>query len=145
MVHILELIQDDHDFIRGLFDDLESNPDTRDIRCITLRRELPGHMHAEEATLYAHLRDAEPGEVRRLMAEHIDIRETLAWFEAIPQRDDAWLPALADLREVIEAHFVFEEGEVFKEAKDHIDMDRLFELSEAFQREKEAAARYAVA
>ena len=144
MVQILELIRDDHDFIRNLFDELESNPDTRDIRCITLRRELPGHMDAEEATLYARLRGAKPEVVRRLMADHTAIRETLARFETIPQRDDAWLPALADLREEVEAHFAFEEGEVFERAERHLDTGSLFELSEAFQREKEAAARYAV-
>ena len=141
MVQILELIRDDHDFIRNLFDELESNPDTRDIRCITLRRELPGHMDAEEATLYARLRGAKPEVVRRLMADHTAIRETLARFEVSPLRDDAWLPALAGLREEIEAHFTLEEEDIFEQARRHIDINTLFELGEVFPREKVAAAR----
>ncbi|MFA7562684.1 MAG: hemerythrin domain-containing protein [Methanoculleus sp.] len=141
MALILELIRDDHDLIRALFDELESNPETRDVRCITLRRELPGHMYAEEATLYAHLRDAVPGEIRRSLDEHAGIRETLAEFEKIPLRDDTWLPALADLRRQIEIHFAREEGEVFARAKEHIDRSDLFALSELFERGKVAAAR----
>ncbi len=143
MVQILELIRDDHDFIRNLFDELESNPDTRDIRCITLRRELPGHMDAEEATLYARLGGAKPEVVRQLMADHTAIRETLARFEVIPLRDDAWLPALAGLREEIEAHFTLEEEDIFEQAERYLDINTLFELGEVFPREKVAAARSA--
>lgn len=76
MPQILELIQDDHELIRNLFDELESNPDTRDVRCITLRRELPGHMYAEEATLYARLRDLVPEEIHRSLEEHDEVRKT---------------------------------------------------------------------
>ncbi|KLK88144.1 hemerythrin [Methanoculleus sediminis] len=142
MPQILELIREDHDLIRALFDELESNPETRDVRCITLRRELPGHMYAEEVTLYAHLRDRVPEEIRRSLDEHTEVRETLVRFERIPQRDDAWMPALADLRERVEAHFASEESEVFARAEEHLGRNDLFALSETFEREKVAAARY---
>jgi hypothetical protein len=141
MPQIFELIQEDHDLIRGLLNELESNPETRDVRCITLLRELPGHMYAEEATLYARLRSLEPGAIEQLLAEHTDIRETLARFERIPLRDDAWMPGLAGLRERIEAHFRAEEEQVFAWAEHRLSRDSLFELSETFQREKGVAAR----
>ena len=143
-MQILELIRNDHDLIRGLFDELETNPETRDVRCITLRRELPGHMYAEEASLYTRLRGVVPEEVRRSLDEHADIRRTLARFETIPQRDDAWMPALADLRERVEAHFAAEEEGLFARAEEHLDTKDLFGLSETFEQEKRAAARYAV-
>ena len=98
-------------------------------------------MDAEEATLYARLRGAKPEVVRRLMADHTAIRETLARFEVIPLRDDAWLPALAGLREEIEAHFTLEEEDIFEQARRYIDINTLFELGEVFPREKVAAAR----
>jgi hypothetical protein len=141
MPQIFELIREDHDLIRGLFNELESNPETRDVRCITLLRELPGHMYAEEATLYARLRNLEPEEIEQLLGEHTDIREALARFERIPLRDDAWMPGLAGLRERIEAHFRAEEEEVFAWARHRLSRDSLFELSETFQREKGVAAR----
>ncbi len=144
MPQILELIRDDHDFIRGLFDELESNPETRDVRCITLRRELPGHIYAEEATLYARLRDMVPEEIRRSLDEHTDIRETLARFEMIPLRDDAWMPALVDLRERVEAHFTSEEKEVFTLTEHHLSPAELFGLGEMFEQEKQKAAKFAV-
>ena len=113
MPQVLELIREDHDLIRALFDELESNPETRDVRCITLRRELPGHMHAEEVTLYAHLRDRVPEEIRRSLDEHNEVRTTLARFERILLQNDAWLPELRELREDVEAHFTTEEQRVY--------------------------------
>lgn len=144
MAQILELIKDDHDFIKSLLDELASNPDTRDVRCITLRRELPGHMYAEEATLYARLRGVVPEEIRQSLREHADIHRMLARFEAIPQRDKAWMPALEALTELVEAHFTTEEGEVFARAERHLDPGDLFELSEVFEQEKRKAAQFAV-
>ena len=144
MPHILELIRVDLDLIRSLFDELESNPETRDVRCITLRRELPGHMYAEEATLYAYLRDRVPEEIRRSLEEHSQVREALARFEQIPLRDDAWMPALVSLRGDIEAHFATEEGDIFVLAERHLDTGVLFELSEIFQEEKQKAAKLVV-
>jgi hypothetical protein len=145
MPQILELIRDDHDLIRTLFDELESNPETRDVRCITLRRELSGHMYAEEATLYARLQDVVPEEIRRSFDEHNGIRTAIARFEMIPPRDSAWMPALGELREDVEAHFATEEeGRVFALAEQNLTEDDLFALSETFQQEKEIAAQVAV-
>ncbi|MCM2466330.1 hemerythrin domain-containing protein [Methanoculleus oceani] len=143
MPQILEFIRDDHDLIRGLFDELESNPETRDVRCITLRRELPGHIYAEEATFYARLRDVVPEEIRQSLREHTDIRETLARFEMIPLRDDTWMPALVGLRELVETHFTLEEREVFSRAEHHLSPAELFGLGEMFEQEKQKAAQFA--
>jgi len=144
MAQILELIREDHDFIRGLFDELESNPETRDIRCITLRRELPGHMYAEEATLYARLRDVDPEGIGQSLKEHTEISEMLARFEAIPLRNDAWMPALADLTGLVKAHFAAEEEVIFSHAEHYLSRSDLFELSEGFGLEKQKAAQFAV-
>lgn len=145
MAQILELIRADHDFIRSLLDELAGNPETRDVRCITLRRELPGHMYAEEATLYARLRDVAPEEIRQSISEHSDIRDMLARFEAIPLRDEAWMPALAGLTDIVKAHFAAEEEEViFSRAEHYLSRSELFELSEGFGMEKQKAAQFAV-
>ena len=72
MAHILDLIRADHDFIRNILEELAGNPDTRDIRRLTLHRELLGHLHAEEVTLYARLRGAMPEEIGQSIREHGD-------------------------------------------------------------------------
>lgn len=145
MSQIFELIREDHDLIRNLFNEIESKPETRDVRCITLLRELPGHMYAEEATLYARLRNLEPEEIEQLLVEHTDIRETLARFERIPLRDDAWMPGLADLKDRIEAHFRAEEEEIFAWAKHRLSQDELFVLGGMFEQEKQRAAQFTTA
>ncbi|MDD3934370.1 MAG: hemerythrin domain-containing protein [Methanoculleus sp.] len=144
MAQILELIREDHNFIRSLFDELESNHETRDIRCITLRRELPGHIYAEEATLYARLRNVDPEGIGQSLKEHTEIREMLARFEAIPLRDEAWTPALTDLTDLVKAHFAAEEEVIFARAEHSLSRSDLFELSEGFLQEKQKAAQFAV-
>ena len=136
------LDQADHDFIRSLLDELADNP--RWMSGITLRRELPGHMYAEEATLYARLRDVAPEEIRQSISEHSDIRDMLARFEAIPLRDEAWMPALAGLTDIVKAHFAAEEEVIFSRAEHYLSRSELFELSEGFGMEKQKAAQFAV-
>lgn len=140
MAQILDLIKADHDFIRGIIDELVGNPEIWDIRRVTLRRELSGHMHAEEATLYARLRGDVPEDIDRSIREHDDVRDMLARFETISFRDRAWMSALAELRDLVEAHFSAEEGEIFSYAMHYFSRSELFELSEEFEVEKRRSA-----
>ncbi|NLZ29778.1 MAG: hemerythrin domain-containing protein [Methanomicrobiales archaeon] len=144
MAYILDLIRADHDFIRSILGELADNPDTRDIRRLTLRRELPGHLHAEETTLYARLQDVMPEEIGQSVREHGKIRDLLARLDAIPLRDAAWMLTLTELRDLIEAHFAAEEDGIFSRAEHHLSRSELFELSERFELEKQKAAEFAV-
>lgn len=140
MPQILELIEDDHDLIRVLFDEIEHDPDSRDVRCITLHRELLAHLLAEEATLYPRLREAVPEEVEVALDEHVTIRERLERFKVVPEGDEAWMEALDDLRDWVEAHFAQEEEDIFARARHYLSRSDLFALGEAFEKEKVTVA-----
>ncbi|HQN92452.1 MAG TPA: hemerythrin domain-containing protein [Methanoculleus sp.] len=140
MPQILELIEDDHDLIRVLFDEIEHDPDSRDVRCITLHRELLAHLLAEEATLYPRLREAAPEEVEMALDEHVTIRERLERFKVVPEGDEAWMEALDDLRDWVEAHFAQEEEDIFARARHYLSRSDLFALGEAFEKEKVTVA-----
>ncbi|MBP8676754.1 MAG: hemerythrin domain-containing protein [Methanoculleus sp.] len=140
MPQILELIEDDHDLIRVLFDEIEHDPDSRDVRCITLHRELLAHLLAEEATLYPRLREAVPEEVEVALDEHVTIRERLERFKVVPEGDEAWIEALDDLRDWVEAHFAQEEEDIFARARHYLSRSDLFALGEAFEKEKVTVA-----
>ncbi|MDI3507344.1 MAG: hypothetical protein PWQ69_1324 [Methanomicrobiaceae archaeon] len=140
MPQILELIEDDHDLIRVLFDEIEHDPDSRDVRCITLHRELLAHLLAEEATLYPRLREAAPEEVEVALDEHVTIRERLERFKVVPEGDEAWIEALDDLRDWVEAHFAQEEEDIFARARHYLSRSDLFALGEAFEKEKVTVA-----
>ncbi|HIH85536.1 MAG TPA: hemerythrin domain-containing protein [Methanoculleus sp.] len=140
MPQILELIEDDHDLIRVLFDEIEHDPDSRDVRCITLHRELLAHLLAEEATLYPRLREAAPEEVEMALDEHVTIRERLERFKVVPEGDEAWIEALDDLRDWVEAHFAQEEEDIFARARHYLSRSDLFALGEAFEKEKVTVA-----
>jgi hemerythrin superfamily protein len=140
MPQILELIEDDHDLIRVLFDEIEHDPDSRDVRCTTLHRELLAHLLAEEATLYPRLREAAPEEVEMALDEHVTIRERLERFKVVPEGDEAWIEALDDLRDWVEAHFAQEEEDIFARARHYLSRSDLFALGEAFEKEKVTVA-----
>lgn len=140
MPQILELIEDDHDLIRVLFDEIEHDPDSRDVRCITLHRELLAHLLAEEATLYPRLREAAPEEVEVALDEHVTIRERLERFKVVSEGDEAWMEALDDLRDWVEAHFAQEEEDIFARARHYLSRSDLFALGEAFEKEKVTVA-----
>lgn len=136
---VLERIREDHDLIRNILSEMESTPDTRDIRCITLRRELLRHMHAEEVTLYASLQSGMPEEIRQFAEDHARIREVMSRLEATPNSDDTWEASLRDLRGRVEAHFDAEEGRVLPRAEAYSSRDELFAMGERFEREKGTA------
>jgi len=140
MPQILELIEDDHDLIRVLFNEIEHDPKSRDVRCITLHRELLAHLIAEEATLYPRLREVAPEEVEVSLDEHVAIRERLERFEVLPEGDEAWVEALADLRDWVEGHFAQEEDDIFARARHYLSRSDLFALGEVFEKEKETIA-----
>ena len=144
MAHILDLIRTDHDFIRNILEELAGNPDTRDIRRLTLHRELLGHLYAEEVTLYARLRGAMPEEIGQSIREHGEIRDLLARLDVIPLGDVAWMLTLTELRDRIGAHFVAEEDGIFPRAEHNLSRRELFELSEGFESEKQKMAEFPV-
>ncbi|RXE55201.1 hypothetical protein ABH15_13410 [Methanoculleus taiwanensis] len=142
MADIIEMIREDHSLIRRLLDDLERHPDVRDIRYITLKRELQMHMHAEEATIYQRLLIDIPDAIGRSIEEHNRIRLLLGKLDTTPLGNEVWTQHLGELRSSIEDHFDGEEDLLLKRAADILSQVDRYEMYEQFQMEKGVMAQY---
>jgi hemerythrin superfamily protein len=133
---LFEEIREDHTLIRALLHELVSNPDTRDFRYISLKRELAAHLHAEEATLYTRLDGVLPEEIRRSRKEHDELRERLTNLDAIPLDTGEWVTQMKELVKQTEEHFANEEDVIFHQAQDHLNRFELSELGDNFEKVK---------
>ncbi|MGE4374717.1 MAG: hemerythrin domain-containing protein, partial [Methanoculleus sp.] len=61
-------------------------------------------------------------------------------FKVVPEGDEAWIEALDDLRDWVEAHFAQEEEDIFARARHYLSRSDLFALGEAFEKEKVTVA-----
>ncbi len=142
MADIIEMIREDHDLIRRLLDDLQNREEVRDIRYLTLRRELQTHMHAEEATIYRRLVADIPEDVADLLEEHNRMRELIGRLDTTSLEDPAWGDYLGDLRDLVNAHFDREEDLLLKRTQDVLSQVERYEMFEQFQMEKGVMAQY---
>jgi hemerythrin superfamily protein len=142
MADIVEMIQEDHHLIRRLLGDLQEREEVRDIRYMTLRRELQTHMHAEEATIYRRLIADIPEDVADLLEEHNRMRELIGRLDTTSLEDPAWGDYLIDLRDQVDAHFSREDGLLLKRALEVLSQVERYEMYEEFQMEKGVMAQY---
>ncbi len=142
MADVIEMIREDHSLIRRLLDDLENHPDVRDIRYVTLKRELQMHMHAEEATIYQRLLTDIPETIERSIEEHNQMRRLLGTLDTASFDNEMWTRHLSELRSSIEDHFNGEEDLLLKRAADLLSQVDRYEMYEQFQMEKGVMAQY---
>lgn len=142
MADIVEMIREDHDLVRRLLRDLQDRPEARDIRYMTLRRELQTHMHAEETTVYRRLVSDITDDVAALVEEHNRMRELIGRLDTTSLEDESWPRYLADLHDSVDSHFAREEDLLLKRVRDVLSQVERYEMYEQFQMEKGVMAQY---
>jgi hemerythrin-like domain-containing protein len=128
---LFEMLQEDHDRIKGLLDDLSDISDrgkkSREQSFRRLRDQLIPHLRAEEQVLYPVLeRNAETREVALAALEEHHVAElVLSELSALPLADEHWAAKLKVLEELVEHHIEEEESDVFDAAEDVFDETQL--------------------
>lgn len=118
----VQLIQDQHDEVRGMFDALEEGdigitPD--------LLNALGLHLSLEEAIVYPMLFGSELDEIaRESIIEHVGVKRLIADLVDAPVADDAWWAGVRVLRRQIEEHMEREEDEVLPVLRRDLDEER---------------------
>ena len=137
---IFALLQQDHQTVAALFDEIASAEDTDDREKIfgRLKEEVLRHKEAEERTFYAALSMIpELGDrIEEAMEEHVDAEELLEEIDGLDVDEEEWAATLAELKEEIEHHVAEEEGDIFAQAKEHLTEDQLKKLGKEFALEK---------
>lgn len=144
-VELFELLQKDHDRVKGILEDLSETSEkaekTRRTGFDRLKEELIPHMRAEEQAFYPVLKSLE--ETRELALEALEehhVAETvLSELGSMSMTDEAWTAKLQVFQELLEHHIEEEEGEIFDQAEEVLDEDQLQDIMQQVQSIKQEA------
>jgi hemerythrin-like domain-containing protein len=143
MKEFFEMIEKDHDEVKDIIVKLEESSSgavkTREKMFMQLKEELIPHMKAEEKTLYPALKDQKESRMQALEAleEHHVAEMVFKELEAAPKNEDVWMAKLKVFKELLEHHIEEEEDQIFKMAQETLESDKMSQIMEAFQQEKE--------
>jgi len=139
---IYGVIEQDHDLMRSMLQGLcktgNGEADKREGLSTPLKNELMMHQQAEEAVLYASLKDIEKTRPDALeaIAEHRLVNGLLEELALMPKDSDEWYAKFGVLKELVEHHADEEEKEMFKRAKALMSKKALEELGEQMAQRK---------
>jgi iron-sulfur cluster repair protein YtfE (RIC family) len=140
--NIIDLLKQDHERARYLFDKLQKSG-RREIATLEklftqLEEELEIHMEGEERFFYTALEQHDEAREKVLESyeEHQVAKTLLGAFNSLAVDDERWGAKLKVLQQVVEHHLQEEEREVFKLARKALDKRQMQEMAVQFQRHK---------
>ena len=130
----LELLKDDHQRLKSLFEQIEGSDDpiTRQELLDQIDTELEIHAHIEETIFYPVLEDFEELKdmVEKAWDEHAEITALLKGLEELGVDSDTFAEDLTALIETVELHVEEEEKELFPSVREIIAASALEDLAE---------------
>lgn len=123
MIQIYDLLQNDHDKVKILLEELvmldESRRDQRHFLVEKIREELISHSRAEEAVFYNTLRslDAAKELVAHGYKEHLEIEALLRILQVRDKIDVEWKQTAIKLQRSVVHHIYDEEYHIFAAAR----------------------------
>ncbi|HUG88856.1 MAG TPA: hemerythrin domain-containing protein [Actinomycetota bacterium] len=138
----LKLLQEDHDKVKKILEDLDSTTErgtkTREELFGKLRTELQAHEVIEEEILYPALKENPKTRELAMEAyeEHHVVDLVMAEIESVSYDDERWGAKFTVVKENLEHHIEEEEKEMFDQARQVFDQDELVELGERMQARK---------
>jgi hemerythrin superfamily protein len=147
-MNVLELLKQDHDNVKNLFEKFErtgkSSAERRSELFSQIRLELILHSRVEEEIFYPALK-SHNGEGRKLVGEalreHKDIEELLRQLMHVQIQDPRFDDRFAALMEDVEEHVDQEEGQIFQFAKENCPEDQLEEMANEIEDRKRTLER----
>jgi hypothetical protein len=144
--NIFDLLKQDHEKVRYLFDRLEkSRKQTASLEKLfaELEEDLQVHMDGEERFFYSALERHEESRSKVLEGyeEHMVAKSMLGTFNSLAVDDERWPAKLKVLHEMIEHHLKEEETEIFKVARKVLERNQTLEMAVQFMRHKREGRR----
>jgi hemerythrin superfamily protein len=144
-LNALDLIKNDHDRIKKMFDQAlkTDDPSDRSELLQRIRAELIAHERMEEDIFYPALRSASDKATDIVLEgyeEHHVIDLILDEMFEVPEDTEQWHAKLKVLHENLEHHIEEEEEEMFARAKKSMSAETLTELGQKMAQSKQAAS-----
>jgi hemerythrin-like domain-containing protein len=130
----LTMLQEDHDKMKRLLDELESTTErgvkTREELFATIKGELTVHEAIEEEIFYPALKEHPKAKdiVLEAYEEHHVVDLVMAELEGLDVSDETWGAKAIVMKENVEHHMEEEESEMFKQARQVFDRQELEDL-----------------
>jgi hemerythrin-like domain-containing protein len=143
MKEFFELIEKDHQEVKEILEKLEESSDgavkTREKMFMQLKEEFIPHLKAEEVTLYPALKNQKESRKSALEAieEHHVAEIVFKELDSLSKNDEVWAAKLKVFKELVEHHIEEEEDQIFKMAQETLASDKMSQIMESFQQEKE--------
>jgi hemerythrin superfamily protein len=141
-MNILDLLKQDHEKTRYLFDRIEKNEKkgTSALQKLfsELEEELVIHMEGEERFFYSALEQHEEARDKVLEGyeEHQVVKTLLGTFTSMAVDDERWRAKMTVLNQIVEHHLQEEEKEIFKIARKELEKNQMAEMAVSFMRHK---------
>jgi hemerythrin superfamily protein len=141
----LELLKQDHDRIKQLFDQALANtdPGARARLLHNIRTELMAHEKMEEDIFYPALRSG-GDEAKEIVlegyVEHHVIDVILDELLSVPEEEEVWQAKLKVLKENLSQHIEEEEGEMFTRARQALGNQKLEALGKKMASQRSSVA-----
>jgi hemerythrin superfamily protein len=140
----IELLCHDHRMVEQLFRDYQAVGSDNQRRGVVeiIVRELSKHAALEELMFYPLAKKVLPDgkkEIDEHLAEHLDVKKTLAELDKLSAGDERTGELMAELQREIEHHVQEEENELMPKVREAVDQEALDELGQALDKAKQTA------
>ena len=137
MANLYDMLKKDHSNVKQMIDQTISNRDPSQFPMI--KKELEIHMMGEEKFFYPKIMSQDKETALESYEEHHVGKLILNELDKTSRSDEAWIPKVKVLKDVIEHHIQEEENEIFPDAQDIMDRneeDQVAQEIEQFKQER---------
>jgi len=119
MAGLFGMLKEDHSDVKGLLTQIIDNRDTSQFSRI--KRMLKVHMESEEKFFYPVLRNKDKKVMLEAYEEHHVGKLVLKELSETGKDDEAWIPKVKVLKDILDHHIDEEESYIFDEARSILD------------------------
>ena len=131
MANLFDMLKEDHNNVKNMLDRTITRKDSSQFPMI--KRELESHMMGEEKFLYPRIMQQDKETALESFEEHHVGKMVLSELESTSRSDEAWIPKVKVLKDILDHHIEEEETEIFPAAQDMMDSKEEQQIAQQIQ------------
>lgn len=134
MANLYDMLKEDHRNVKQMLDQTIKNKDPSKFPII--KKELEIHMNGEEKFFYPRLMEQDKETALESFEEHHVGKLVLHELEDTSRDDEAWIPKVKVLKDIIDHHIEEEESEIFPDAQDMLNSSEEQQIAQQIEQFK---------
>ncbi len=131
MANLYDMLKEDHQNVKKMLDQTIKTKDPSQFPII--KRELEVHMNGEEKFFYPKIMEKDKETALESFEEHHVGKMVLSELESTSRSDEAWIPKVKVLKDILDHHIEEEETEIFPAAQDMLDSKEEQQIAQQIQ------------